>query len=411
MAVNKLSVAKVRSLTEPGRYGDGGGLWLQVRDADRRSWLFRYAVQGKARQMGLGPVADVTLVEARDAAAACRRLVRQGVDPIEHRRAERVIAAQPAGLTFREVSARYLAANEVAWRNEKHRYQWRTTLDTANAKFGDRPVASIVTGDVTAVLQPIWQTKTETAKRLRGRIEAVIDYAAAQGWRSGENPARWRGHLSNIFPSPRRIAKVEHHAALPWAEIDPFMKKLRRQEGVSARALEFTILTAARTGETLGAKWLEIDLDEALWTVPAERMKAGKEHRVPLSPAAVKVLRGMKPLRAPKRGDWVFPGQSVGKPLSNMSMNMLLRRMKRDDLTVHGFRSCFRDWCAETTNHPREVAEQALAHSLPDKVEAAYRRGDMLDKRRRLMEEWAKHCAPKAADKSEKPRRVSREVG
>ena len=323
-----------------------------------------------------------------------RRLLREGVDPIEHRRAARAEGARARGKTFRDAAERYLVANAGTWRNEKHRYQWRATLEAAHAVFGDRPVASVTTGDVTAVLEPIWSAKTETAKRLRGRIEAVLNYAAAQGWRSGENPARWRGHLSNILPPPRRIARVEHHAALPWAEVAAFMAELRAHSGVAARALEFTVLTAARTGETLGATWSEVDLDAALWTVPARRMKAGKEHRVPLPPAAVQVLRGMLPLRgAGGGGDWVFPGGRAGKPLSNMSMNMLLRRMGRGGLMVHGFRSTFRDRCAEATAHPREVAEQALAHALPDKVEAAYRRGDMLEKRRRLMEEWAAFCA------------------
>jgi integrase len=344
--------------------------------------------------MGLGPLLDVSLAEAREAAGVCRRLLREGVDPIEQRRITRIGADTAHGLTFREVAERYLAANEGTWRNDKHRYQWRQTLEVAHAVFGTRPVASVVTGDVTSVLEPIWRVKTETAKRLRGRIETVLDYATAQGWRSGDNPARWRGHLANILPAPQRIARVEHHAALPWPQMAEFMAALRDEIGIAARALEFTVLTAARTGETLGATWQEIDLDAALWTVPAARMKAGKEHRVPLSPAAVKVLHEMLPLRGAVRGpDWVFPGGRAGKSLSNMSMNMLLRRMGQDGLTVHGFRSCFRDWCAEATTHPREVAEQALAHILSNKVEAAYRRGDMLEKRRRLMEEWAVFCA------------------
>ena len=280
----------------------------------------------------------------------------------------------------------------AAWRNEKHHYQWQATLEVAHAVVGDRSVASTTTGDVTAVLEPIWRTKTETAKRKRGRIEAVLDYATAQGWRSGENPARWRGHLSNILPPPRRIARAEHHAALPWAEIAAFMTELRAHSGVAALALEFTILTAARTGETLGAIWPEVDLDAALWIVPDERMKVGREHRMPLSPAAIGVLCGVLPLRVAGVGDWVFPGGRAGKGLSNMSMNRLLRRMGHGDLTVHGFRSTFRNWCAEATAHPREVDEQALAHTLPDKVEAAYRRGDLLEKQRRLMDEWAAFC-------------------
>jgi integrase len=393
MAVNKLTALGVKRLVHPGRHGDGGGLWLQVRSADQRSWLFRYALHGKTRQMGLGPLVDVPLAEAREAAGACRRLLREGTDPIEKRRTDRIGAATAQGMTFRDVSERYLAANEGVWRNEKHRYQWRQTLEVAHAVFGARPVAVIATGDVTAVLEPIWQVKTETAMRLRGRIETVLDYATAQGWRSGDNPARWRGHLSNILPSPKRIVQVEHHAALPWPKMAEFMLALRDESGIAARALEFTVLTAARTGETLGATWPEIDLGAALWTVPAARMKAGKEHRVPLSPAAVAVLRKMLPLRGIGRGpDLVFPGARAGKALSNMSMNMLLRRMGQGGLTVHGFRSCFRDWCAEATAHSREVAEQALAHLLSDKVEAAYRRGDLLEKRGRLMDDWADFC-------------------
>ena len=394
MAVNKLSALGTKRLVKPGRYGDGGGLWLQVRSADQRSRLFRYALHSNARQKGHGPVLDVSLAEAREAAGTCRRLLREGVDAIEQRRTERINAATAQGLTFREVAERYLAANEDAWRNDKHRYQWRQTLEVAHAVFGARPVAAVATGDVTSVLEPIWRLKTETAKRLRGRIETVLDYATAQGWRSGDNPARWRGHLSNILPAPQRIARVEHHAALPWPEMAKFMAALRDEVGIAARALEFTVLTAARTGETLGATWQEIDLEAALWTVPAARMKAGREHRVPLSPATVKVLREMLPLRGTARGPyWVFPGGRAGKPLSNMSMNMLLRRMGKSELTVHGFRSCFRDWSAEATDYPREVAEQALAHQLSNKVEAAYRRGDMLEKRRRCMEDWAVFCA------------------
>lgn len=394
MATNKLTALGVKRLITPGRYGDGGGLWLQVRDERHRSWLFRYALHGRARQMGLGALQDVSLAEARETAAACRRLLRDGVDPIEQRRTARADAAGVGRLTFRSVAERYLAANEASWRNAKHRYQWRATLETAHALLGDRLVTAITTGDVTAVLEPIWMTKTETAKRLRGRIEAVLDYATAKGWRAGENPARWRGHLSNILPPPRRVAHTEHHAALPWRQAPSFMVQLREQRGMAARALEFTILTAARTGETLGATWSEIDLKTATWTVPKARMKALRVHRVPLAPAVVDILREL-PFSdggASHGEQWVFPGGRQGRALSNMSMAMLLRRMGRVDLTVHGFRSCFRDWCAEATDHPREVAEQALAHVLPSAVEAAYRRGDLLEKRRKLMLDWAEYC-------------------
>ena len=279
--------------------------------------------------------------------------------------------------------------HEDSWRNEKHRWQWRQTLEVACEEIGKIPVAAIATGDVMRVLEPIWREKTETAARLRGRIESVLDFAGARGWRDGENPARWRGHLAKLLPAPGKVAKVEHHSALPWPEIGSFMAELRLQDGAAARALEFTILTAARTGETIGAIWSEIDIAAAQWTVPAARMKAGREHRVPLSGAALAVLADV----ASPRDAWIFPGGRPGKPLSNMSMLMLSRRMGRPKLTVHGFRSTFRDWCAESTDYPREVAEQALAHVLGDKVEAAYRRGDLLGKRRQLMEDWAAFCS------------------
>jgi integrase len=255
------------------------------------------------------------------------------------------------------------------------------------------PVRAIATPDVLRVLEPIWHSKTETATRLRGRIEAVIDFATAHGWRTGENPARWRSHLSKLLPSPNKIARVTHLRALPWKEIGVFMAELRSLDGITARALEFTILTSARTGETIGARWAEVDTSAAVWTVPASRMKAGAEHRVPLSRDAMGLLRSLAPLRDDQAGDWVFPGSRAGKPLSNMAMIMLLRRMGRDDLTVHGFRSSFRDWCAEATNYPRELAEKALAHMLGDETERAYQRGDMLERRRHLMHAWAEACA------------------
>ncbi len=394
MLSGKLTALKVKSLTRPGRFGDGGGLWLQVRDSDRRAWLFRYTAATGQRQMGLGPFPDVSLAEAREAARLARAAVRRGVDPIDERHAAREKAKAAArdssrALTFRAVADRYLAVHEDSWRNEKHRWQWRQTLEVACEEIGKIPVAAIATGDVMRVLEPIWREKTETAARLRGRIESVLDFAGARGWRDGENPARWRGHLAKLLPAPGKVAKVEHHSALPWPEIGSFMAELRLQDGAAARALEFTILTAARTGETIGAIWSEIDIAAAQWTVPAARMKAGREHRVPLSGAALAVLADV----ASPRDAWIFPGGRPGKPLSNMSMLMLSRRMGRPKLTVHGFRSTFRDWCAESTDYPREVAEQALAHVLGDKVEAAYRRGDLLGKRRQLMEDWAAFCS------------------
>ena len=268
----------------------------------------------------------------------------------------------------------------------------------AAASFGDKAVTTVTTADVVQLLEPIWTSKTETASRLRGRIEAVLDYAKARGWREGENPARWRGHLSNLLPRPSRLARVVHHPALPSQRIGAFMVDLRAEDGIAARALQFTILTAARTGEVIGARWSEIDLEGGTWTVPGERMKAGREHRVPLTEPAVAVLRAVLPLRNQKHGDWIFPSTRLRKPLSNMAMTALLRRMKREDITVHGFRSTFRDWAAENTAHSREVAEAALAHVLADKVEAAYRRGDLFEKRRRLMEDWAKYCGTVETD-------------
>jgi integrase len=387
-AVGRLTALKIKGL-KPGRHGDGGGLWLQVRDAERRSWLFRYTLHGRAREMGLGPAGDVSLAEAREAARKCRAMLREGLDPLEQRRAARQAAH---AVTFREVCDRYLAAHQAAWRNEKHKWQWRQTLDLACQRIGARSVRDVDTGDVMSVLEPLWRERTETASRLRGRIEAVLDYATARDWRAGPNPAAWRGHLAKLLPAPGKVARVAHFAALAWPEIAPFMGELRAQEGVAAAALEFTILTAARSGETRGATWAELDLASAVWTVPASRMKAGREHRVPLSDVALAVLRRMEPLRSGPDG-YVFPGARAGRPLSDMAMIALLRRMGRGDLTAHGFRSSFRDWCAEATHYPRELAEAALAHTIEAKVEAAYRRGDLFAKRRALMADWAAHCA------------------
>jgi integrase len=398
--MGKLNTAKLRTLTKPGTYGDGAGLYLQVRGPERRSWLFRFKAAGRGHLMGLGAFPDVSLAEARDAAAAARKQVRQGVNPIDERRATRTAVAASAGLnTFAQVADAYIAAHAASWRNAKHRQQWRNTLDTyARPVLGNLGVAVVDTGAVMRVLEPIWREKPETASRLRGRIESVLDYATARGWRRGDNPARWRGHMDNLLPSRAKLARVEHHAALPWREIGSFMAALAKQEGVAALALRFAILTAARTGEVIGARWSEIDITAGVWLVPADRMKAGREHRVPLSDAASDVLRELaKPRANPKVDGFVFPGGKVGKPLSSMALLMLLRRIKRGDLTAHGFRSTFRDWCAEATNYPREVAEAALAHTLRDKTEAAYQRGDLMEKRRRLMAEWAAFCARPAA--------------
>lgn len=399
--VEPLTAAKVRT-AKPGRYGDGGGLYLLVRGPEARFWLFRYTTAGKMREMGLGPASGpsaVTLADARGKARKLHDVVRDGHDPLlereRAREAEAALAAMAEAkrMTFRQVAAAYIAAHESSWRNTKHRQQWSNTLDTyAHPVLGDLPVAEVDTGAVMKVLEPIWHDKAETASRLRGRIETVLDYAKARGWREGENPARWRGHIANMLPKRSKVQPVEHHPALPWREIGGFMAALAGQDTLGARALEFTVLTGARTSEALNAQWSEIDLREGVWTVPAARMKAGREHRVPLPDAALGVLQVVAPLRDDACGGWVFPGQRAGRPLSNMVFLMLLRRMGRGDLTAHGFRSAFRDWAAET-GQPADVAEAALAHTLGNKVQAAYQRGDLLDRRRKLMKDWAGFCA------------------
>jgi integrase len=403
--LGKLTVKGLEKLTEPGRYGDGAGLWLQIRkpDAGRkegraeagRSWLFRYARLGRQRQMGLGPYPDVGLAEARDRATQARRLLRLGSDPIGAKQARAAEAAvQAATMTFKAVAELYLTAHEGTWRNAKHRYQWRQTLESyVYPVMGGIPVAAVEIGAVMKVIEPLWTTKPETAARVRGRVETIIDYATARGWRTGENPARWRGHVENLLPARSKVAAVVHHAALPWAEMGAFMAALVQQGGTAALALRFTILTAARTTEAIEARWQEIDMDHATWTVPGQRMKAGREHRVPLSDAAIDVLHTLLPGRSATGGGFVFSGQRPGTPLSNMAMTALLRRMGRGAITVHGFRSTFRQWAGDNPLVAREVAEAALAHALKDKTEAAYARGDLFDRRRVLMEKWAEFCA------------------
>jgi integrase len=392
-AVGRLSSLAFGRLKDPGMYPDGGGLYLQISRLGGRSWLFRFKAGGRERWMGLGPASLIGLAEARRLAEECRRQRLAGIDPIEARRAgrdkERLEAAK--AVTFQACAESYITAHQAGWRNAKHGAQWSATLEAyAYPVFGDLPVQAVDTGMVVKVLEPIWAAKTETASRLRGRIEAVLDWATTRGHRQGENPARWRGHLENLLPAPTKVQKVRHHAALPYSEIGAFMADLQRQEGIAALALRFLILTAARTGEVLGARWDEIDTATRTWTVPAERMKGHREHRVPLSDAALEVLRQVGEVRG---GDFVFPGGKAGRPLSNMAMLTLLRRMERADLTAHGFRSTFRDWAAERTDVAREVAEAALAHTIADKVEAAYRRGDLFAKRRQLMHAWARHCS------------------
>lgn len=389
---------------EPGKYGDGDGLYLLVRDADSAFWFFRYKRGGRSREMGLGRARgrnSVTLAEAREKAGALWRMHRAGIDPLAARDAE-IVAAKAAvqadtarAITFRACARFYLDAHEKKWTNPKHRDQWTTTLETyAYPHFGDLSVADVGTAHVLAALEPIWTAKPETATRVRGRVESVLNYAKTREWRTGENPARWRGHLSNLLPARADVAPVEHHAALPWAEVGAFMVALRKQAGVAALALQFAILTAARSGEVLGATWGENDLAEKLWTIPAGRMKGRKEHRVPLSAPALAILADVAKLRTTTEpADPVFPSAAKARSLSNMAMTAVLRRMKRGDLTAHGFRSTFRDWVGEHTVYPREIAEAALAHVVPSKTEAAYSRGDALDKRRAMMTAWATFCA------------------
>lgn len=414
-----LTAAGVRT-AKPGRWHDGDGLCLLVRDNGTAFWIFRYrvprdpssdgeAAKPRMRELGLGRARGsknvVTLAEARNLAAPLYRLVHNGIDPLEQREAEAEAAKAAAqvekarAITFKTAATRYIEAHEAAWRNAVHARQWRVTLVTyAYAHFGDLPTAKVGTAEVLAALEPIWTKKPETASRLRGRIEAVLDYAKTREWRSGENPARWKGHLDKLLAPRAKVARVEHHAALPWQQINSFITDLRQQPGVAALALQFAILTAARTGEVIGATWGEIDLQGALWTVPAERMKASREHRVPLSAPAVAALETVAKLRlTTDPQEPVFPGAKAGKPMSNMAMLVLLRRMQRGDLTAHGFRSTFRDWCAET-GRPHDIAEAALAHTIGDKTVAAYQRGDMLERRRKLMDDWAVFVEKPAGD-------------
>lgn len=387
-----LTAKRVEREKRPGRYRDDRNLYLVVINPNNRSWDFRYMIDGRERHMGLGPVHTVDLAEARQRARAARLLLLDGIDPIEHKRAEKACraAAKAKLLTFREASEAFFNQHEGKWSNVKHRLQFVSTLKTyAFPVLGNMAVDQITTPEVLRAIEPHWLSKTETMNRVRGRIESVLDWATVRGYRSGDNPARWKGHLSEVLPARGQVAKVNHHAALPHPDMPPFMAELRKREGVAARALEFSILTVARTGEVIGAQWSEFDLDAKLWKVPPGRMKGGREHRVALSDRAVALLRV---LPTEDGNDFVFLGSRPGSGLSHMAMMQVLKRMGHDDITVHGFRSSFRDWCAERTNYPREVAEMALAHVIDDKTEAAYRRGDLLRKRQQLAEAWSKYC-------------------
>lgn len=390
--VKELSALEVGRLATPGLHFVGGvaGLALQVQPSGARSWVLRLSVVGKRREMGLGGFPDVTMADARRRAREEREKADKGIDPIAERKASasRLRAEHAKAFTFESAARAYIEAHELGWRNAKHAEQWRNTLASTYPTIGAMQVRDVGLPQVLAVLQPIWKSKTETASRLRGRIESVLDWATARGFRDGLNPARWKGHLDHLLPAPGKIMKSAHHAAIPVGEAGAFMQALRMQQGTGARALEFVILTAARSGEVRGATWAEIDLDAATWLVPGERMKAGKEHRVPLSCAAIELLRGQPRIAGT---DLVFPAPRGGL-MSDMTLVAVTRRMGVNAVP-HGFRSTFRDWCSERTNYPREVAEMALAHTIGDKVEAAYRRGDLFDKRRAMMSDWADFLA------------------
>jgi integrase len=386
MDMGKLTARKVET-AKPGKYGDGDGLQLAVAPSGARKWVLRYFWQGKAREMGLGSYPEVGLADAREKALAERRLARSGVDPIAARK-------KGAGVpTFGEFADEVADQLAKGFRNEKHKAQWRMTLTKYAEPLRAKHVDKIETADVLPVLQPIWQEKPETASRLRGRIERVLNAAKAKGYRIGENPAAWRGHLENLLPKSLQLSRG-HHAAMSYQDVPAFVANLRDREAVAALALEFCILTAARSGEVLGARWPEIDLDGKVWTIPAKRMKAGREHRIPLGESALAILRKVNEARV---SDYVFPGQRADRPLSVMALEMVLRRMSIDDATVHGFRSAFRDWAGNETHFPRELAEHALAHVIGDKAEQAYRRKDALERRRELMDAWARHCEARLA--------------
>ncbi|HEY2883917.1 MAG TPA: integrase arm-type DNA-binding domain-containing protein [Rhizomicrobium sp.] len=401
-AIEKLSALAVsRRSAKAGLHHDGGGLGLRVSPSRACSWVYRYMLRGNAREMGLGSYPEISLSDARALATEARRQKALGNDPIAVRDAirthERIEAAR--SVTFRDCAKSYIGSRKAGWKNAKHGAQWSATLETyAMPVIGDMPVQAVDVSLVHKILEPIWNEKTETASRVRGRVEAILDWATVRGFRKGDNPARWKGHLENLFPKRSKVQAVEHHSALPYSEIGAFMGRLKTQDGASSTALKLTILTAARTGEIVGARWKEIDFNKAIWTVPGSRMKTGREHRVPLSKAALSLLGGQRELAG--QSEFVFPGSTRAKSISNMAMLQLLRRIGRDDLTVHGFRSTFRDWAAECTAYSNEVAEAALAHIVGDKVEAAYRRGDLFEKRRRLMADWAAYChAPARATK------------
>jgi integrase len=396
--VHQLTAIKVEKIRTPGMYADGAGLYLQVTGKKAKSWILRFSLRGKAREMGLGSLRKVSLADARRKAAECNRLVDDHIDPIEYRvkeRAANALANSSRTITFAEAASIYIASHRRGLKNLKHAAQWATTIKTyAGPRLGRLSVADIDTDMILKVLEPIWMVKPETAKRVRGRIESILDWARVSGYRRGENPARWRGNLDKLLPKQSKVRRVKHHAAMPHADVPDFMEKLRQKDGSSVRALEYCILTASRTGEVLGAKPVEVDLREKLWTVPADRMKGGKEHRVPLC------LRALE-LAGQGSDRYLFPSRyHSDKPLSNMAMLMLLDDLGAGEFTVHGFRSTFKDWARDRTRFDNYVVEAALAHVSGDKVETAYARSDVLEKRSKLMNAWAEYCAAKPATRS-----------
>jgi integrase len=384
--IHRLSAREVATKRESGLHADGGGLYLVVDKGGSKRWTFLFRWEGKRTEMGLGGLQSVPLARARELGADCRATLAKGLNPVSERKA--VKSTVP---TFGAYADEFVAMKGAGWRNARHRAQWTMTLTNYAALLRNMPIDAIATEHVLAALKPLWLTRAETASRLRGRIEIILDAARASGHRTGENPARWRGHLDHLLPKRGRLRG--HHKAMPFDDVSAFVKTLRSMEGFSPLALEFAILTAARTGEVLGAQWEEIDIGERLWIVPPERMKAGIEHRVPLCDRAMEIVRKMEESRD---SAFLFPGRKSGCPLSPTALIIVLRRANLD-VTVHGFRSAFRDWCGERTAFPRDVAEAALAHAVGDETERAYRRGDALEKRRKLMDAWAKFCEPKRA--------------
>lgn len=389
---NRLTAAAANRLSKPGFHADGGGLYLRI-EGGRRLWVFRYRLSGKQRWHSLGPARDIPLAEAREKARQCRLMLRDGISPADARKDELEARRAEQGRTFEATAMLYIESHKPRW-SEKHAADWLYSLRMyAFARLASKPVAAITVSDVLEVLEPLWTTKTETASRIRGRIEAVIGYATARHWRAGPNPAAWAGNLKHLLPPRSEIARVEHFSALPWRSVPAMMAAAAKSSGFSALCLRFTVLTASRPAEARGARWSEIDMQEAIWTVPAERTKGDREHRVPLSTEALAILRELKPLRV-SPDDLVFPGGRAGRPLTDVAVSKALRAAAGEGFTVHGTaRSSFRDWAADQTAFPREIAEAALAHVNADKVEAAYLRSDLFDRRRRLMQAWAEFVA------------------